>query len=93
MLVNQPLQIPELVPCESRASFKPYGDQPELRFTIVPFNMHVWWLVAISGVEKESVGATAKNCRHSRESSRGWRSAKVRETGGRCVVTGRTRLS
>jgi hypothetical protein len=64
MLLDQPLNPPNLRRLEATAALKANGAQPELRCIVVSFDVNVRRLVPITRVEKEAVGARPQHRRH-----------------------------
>jgi hypothetical protein len=71
MLLDQPLNPPNLRGLEATAALKANGAQPELRGIVVSFNVNMRRLISISRVEEETVGTDPQDRRHllSRDSS------------------------
>ena len=64
MLLNQPLNPPNLGGPEAPAALKTNWTQLELCRVVVPFDANLRRLIPITGVEEEAVGARAQHRRH-----------------------------
>ena len=49
---------------ESSAPLEPEGIEPELRLTIIVFNVNVRWLASVTGVKEQAEWPGLENCRH-----------------------------
>jgi hypothetical protein len=64
MFLHKPLQPMEFQSAEAMAVLQSYRLQPEFGDLIVTLHMDMGWLIAIPGIEKESIRTNAQDRRH-----------------------------
>ena len=64
MVTEKFLDASDLGARKPSVTLQPYGVQPELHQLVVMFDMHMWGLLTISCLKKETVGTDSENGWH-----------------------------
>jgi hypothetical protein len=64
VILDEPLYAIDLISPEPPTTLQSDGIEPEFSCIILTFGMNMWWLLAITCIEEESVGTDSQHSWH-----------------------------